>query len=89
MKNPEYYSVHDAVRDVLQEMTPGSMYFGYHLCNKVRAVLRSHGSDSVPLDSTILRRVREMREQFYIATKIGQGKSEYTKKDPAFFSLEK
>jgi hypothetical protein len=72
------YSIEDAVKEVLEEIPAGQVFFGYQLCQRVRFLLRVHGRDIYPMDSTILRRLREQKDHYGIKAK-GGGISEYRK----------
>lgn len=72
------YTVTDAVRDVLDEMKSGEEMYGYQLYNKVIKRMKSEGSNKKPLDSTVLRVVRDKGE-FYGVKAKAQGVSVYVK----------
>ena len=75
MKNE--ITVTEAVRRVLKEMEPGNSLLGYQLYGRVLETLRKNGSTAHPLDSTVLRRVREQADFFGVTAKSGVSK--YTK----------
>jgi hypothetical protein len=72
------YSIEDAVKEVLEEIPMGKTFLGYQLCQRVRVLLHIHGRDIYPMDSTILRRLREQKDHYGIKAK-GGGISEYQK----------
>lgn len=72
------YSTTQAVREVMQEMSTGDKLIGYELYNKVLSKLRINGNRKRPLDSTVLRIVRDVGS-FYGVKAQAQGISVYVK----------
>lgn len=72
------YTIKQAVRDTLQEIEPGVKIYGYHICNYVRYLLKKNGRHIQPLDSTIMRRYREVHA-IYGVHALNNAKSEYRK----------
>lgn len=72
------YTVTQAVQEVLKEMMSGEELVGYKLYNRVIRKMSKNGSDKRPLDSTVLRLVREHGERYGVKAKA-QGVSVYIK----------
>ncbi len=73
------YSISKAVCEVLEELPEGKKIYGFELCRRVRHKMRIRGTGRRPLDSTILRRVREHRHVYGMTSSLGGGISEYKK----------
>jgi hypothetical protein len=74
----EKYSITQAVRDVCSEMDAGEKLLGYELYNKVLAKMHINGNRKHPLDSTVLRRVREVGSLYGVKA-VRSGESIYIK----------
>lgn len=72
------FSCEEAVIEVLDEMAPGEKLLGYEICERVYSKFKRHGRVEVPMQQTIMRRVREQRDRYWITAKHGSV-SEYTK----------
>lgn len=68
-----------AVSTVLKEWEPGNVYYGYQIHEQVIKKLRQNGVTKRPLDSSVLRRVREQAPLYGIST-ISKSKSLYFKR---------
>ena len=71
-------TIKQAVINVCNRMYPGQMLLGYELYERVLAELDHAGNTNKPLQETVARRFREVREFCNMETSIGA--SEYTKK---------
>lgn len=67
-----------AVAEVLKEWTPGEEKFGYEIYRLVIHKLRAKGVRERPMDSTVLRRMRE-RADLYGIRNVKMGSSLYVK----------
>lgn len=72
------YTVTQAVQEVLREMPSGEELLGYKLYNRVIKKMTQHETGKRPLDSTVLRLVREHGERYGVRAKA-QGVSIYVK----------
>lgn len=72
------YTVTQAVQEVLKEMYSGEELLGYKLYKRVIKKMVEHDTGKRPLDSTVLRLVREHGERYGVKAKA-QGVSVYIK----------
>lgn len=72
------YTVTQAVRDVLKEMYSGEEILGYKLYNRVIRKMNENHTGKRPLDSTVLRLVRQYGDLYGVRAKA-QGQSVYIK----------
>jgi hypothetical protein len=56
----------DAVRQVLAWMTEGQQLTGWQIHQRVVRVLKANNERTMPLDATVLRRVRELAAEYHI-----------------------
>lgn len=70
----------DAVREVLKEWVPGDKLHAYEIHNRVIRKLRTNGVRKRPLDSTVLRRMREMNKKYGVRL-VKHSESLYVKEE--------
>ena len=71
-------SIRQAVMNVCSRYYPGQMVLGYHIYNDTITELKTHGYAGKPLQETVARRYREVKEM--CGMESSSGKSEYLKK---------
>ncbi|MGX8678393.1 MAG: hypothetical protein ACQGQO_04720 [Sphaerochaetaceae bacterium] len=72
------YTASEATREVMREMHEGERVKGYELYERVLGKLKFNGVNERPLDSTVLRRVRQFGPDCRVFS-VGMSKSEYVK----------
>jgi len=75
-------SIVEAVRIVCDRWPVGEKRLGSVIYVKTLHVLREHGSKARPLDSTVLRRLRDVKDGYGIHP-VKTSNSIYVKEDPA------
>lgn len=79
MKNPHTsMTCTEAVRQTVQRWPIGEMKMGPALCDEVRDILSLHGARDRPMDGTILRRMREIANEYGVEHMRGN-ESKYIK----------
>lgn len=73
------YTMDNAVRDTLKDMTAGKEYTGRDLHRRVIRKMREHGNYADPYDSSTLRTVRRYATLYGVVCRKAGQKSKYVK----------
>lgn len=84
MGRVELLSVSQAVRMMCDRWPIGQKRTGRSVYQETMAILVSHGSPEKPLDATVLRRFREVKDGYGIHP-VKPSDSVYIKEDPALW----
>lgn len=73
------YTMQEATREVLKDLTPGTKYTGRDLHTLILHKLRVNGNNTIPYDSSTLRSVRRFASLYGVVCDKAGRNSKYVK----------